>query len=789
MESWLDVCMNVLTSTKVITKIKGVNMKKSMNTITGMLVLMLFSHCGSPSSKSSGGDGWLSYSGDRKIEQRVDSLLRLMTLEEKIGQMTQFSANWSITGPVMSDDFKPYLDKGLIGSIFNATSVEGIRRIQQIAVDSTRLGIPILFGQDVIHGYNTIFPIPLAEACSWDLALMQRTAEIAALEAASDGINWTFAPMVDIGRDARWGRVMEGAGEDPYLGSRVAEARVIGFQGGRGGASLGALHTLLACGKHLAAYGAAESGRDYNSAELSEHTLRNVYLPPYRAALEAGVGTFMASFNEINGVPATADRWLMRDILRDEWGFKGFVVSDYTGINELVPHGVAEDEQHAAALAANAGIDMDMTGATFIKYLNQSVQEGKVSEKTIDNATRRILEMKFLLGLFDDPYRYLDEERAKQNRRTPAFMETARKAVASSVVLLKNEGDILPIPKDKAITIALVGPLMNDSLNLNGEWAGLGDRNQSVPLLRGITEKFKDSPVKLIYAEGTTITETSSGKIAEAVAAARRADIVIAAMGEDFNWSGEAAVRTDIRLPEAQRTLLEALKETGKPIVLVNLSGRPLDLSWEDGQMDAILQAWFPGTQAGHGIADVIAGDVNPAGRLVMSFPRNIGQLPIYYNRKNTGRPVDLSDETIDYKSNYLDSSITPLYPFGYGLSYTTYTISDLRLDKPSMKAIDDRILVTATVLNSGTVDGEMVVQLYIRDLVGSVTRPVKELKGFHKIALKKGESRQVTFELRSEDLAFYGLDKKKKTEPGNFTLWVAQSSADNSNEIDFSVK
>lgn len=759
-------------------------MKKSIISLMGTLAMMLLASCGSPSTGS-----WVSYSGDRLVERRVDSVLQLMTLEEKIGQMTQFSANWSITGPVMSDDFKPYLEKGLIGSIFNATSVEGIRRMQQIAVDSTRLGIPILFGQDVIHGYKTIFPIPLAEACSWDLEMMRRTAEIAAIEAASDGINWTFAPMVDIGRDARWGRVMEGAGEDPYLGSRVAEARIIGFQGGVDGKALGEVHTLLATGKHLAAYGAAEAGRDYHTAELSEHTLRNVYLPPYEAAAKAGVGTFMASFNEINGVPATGDRWLMTDILRGEWGFRGFVVSDYTGVNELVPHGFAEDEQHAAELAVHAGIDMDMTGATFIKHLTQSVEEGKVPEQTIDNAARRILEMKFLLGLFDDPYRYLNEERARKNSMTPEFMETARKAVAASVVLLKNEDNLLPIPKEKAVTLALVGPLMNDSINLNGEWAGLGDRNKSVPILKGLTEKYKDSAVKLIYAEGSSIDETTPARIAEAVSAARRADIVVAAVGESYHWSGEAAVRTDIRLPEAQRQLLGALKETGKPIVLVNLSGRPLDLSREEEEMDAILQAWFPGTQGGHGIADVIAGDYNPSARLVMSFPRNVGQLPIYYNRKNTGRPVDLNDERVDYKSNYLDSSITPLYPFGYGLSYTTYVISDLALDKSSMKAVDDRITVTATVQNSGEREGEMVVQLYVRDLVGSVTRPVKELKGFQKIALKAGESRQVTFELRAEDLAFYGIDMKKKTEPGNFTLWVAQSSDDNGNEATFSIE
>src|SRR5690554_5158748 len=762
-----------------------------MNKITyTLLLLLLLLLAGSALSMRAQGNGrWQSYSGDPDVERRVDSVLALMTLEEKIGQMTQFSANWSVTGPIMSDDFQPYLENGLIGSIFNATSVEGIRRFQQIAVEETRLGIPILFGQDVIHGYKTIFPMPLAESSSWDLELMQETARIGALEAASDGINWTFAPMVDLGRDARWGRVMEGAGEDPYLGSKIAEARVIGFQGSNDGTKLGELHTLLATGKHLAAYGAAESGRDYNTAELSEHTLRNAYLPPYQATVDAGVGTMMAAFNEINGVPATGDRWLQTEVLRNEWGFKGFVVSDYTGINELVPHGVAEDEKHAAELAVNAGIDMDMTGATYIKYLTESVKEGKVSEETINQATRRILEMKFLLGLFDDPYRYLDEERAKANTMTPEFMAKAREAVAASVVLLKNDNQLLPIAKGSGKTLALVGPLMNDSINLNGEWAGLGDRNKSVPILQGLTEKYRDTGVNLVYAEGSSLTETTEEKIAEAVTAAQQADIVIAAMGESFHWSGEAAVRTDIRLPEAQQELLAALKATGKPIVLINLSGRPLDLSWEDQEMDAILQAWFPGTQGGHGIADVVAGDYNPSGRLTMSFPRNVGQIPIYYNQKNTGRPVDLSNEGIDYKSNYLDTSITPLYPFGYGLSYTTYEISDVRLDRSSMKAEGDSITVTARARNTGEADGELVVQLYIRDLVGSVTRPVKELKGFDKVFLKAGESKEVTLTLRSEDLAFYGIDMQKKTEPGNFKLWMAQNSADNANEVGFSVE
>lgn len=751
-----------------------------------IIILLAFLGCGQGTTKRS---AWQSFSGDKRIEKRVDSVLKLMTLEEKIGQMTQFSANWSITGPVMSDDFQPYLEKGLIGSIFNATSVKGVRKMQEIAVEKTRLGIPILFGQDVIHGYKTIFPIPLGEACSWDLEMMRRTAEIAAIEAASDGINWTFAPMLDIGRDARWGRVMEGAGEDPYLASRIAEARVVGFQGGNDWKSLKSTSTLLACGKHLAAYGAAESGRDYNPAELSEHTLRNVYLPSYEAAAKAGVGTFMASFNEINGIPATADKWLLTDILRNEWGFKGFVVSDYTGINELVPHGVAKDEKQAAELAVNAGVDMDMTGATFIKYLEESVKEGKVSEQVIDNAVRTILEIKFLLGLFDDPYRYLDEDRAQQNTMTPEFMETARKAVASSVVLLKNENNILPITKESGKTIALIGPLMNDSVNLNGEWAGLGDRNKSIPILKGLTDKYIGTSVKLIYAEGSTITETSAAKIAEAVAAARKSDIVIAAMGEDFNWSGEAAVRTDIRLPNAQLELLKALKATGKPIVLITLSGRPLDLSWEDENLDAILHAWFPGTQGGHGIADVVAGDYNPSGRLVMSFPRNVGQIPIYYNQKSTGRPVDLNNEKIDYKSSYLDTSITPLYPFGYGLSYTTFAISDVTTDKKTMRTVKDKITVSANVKNTGAKDGEIVVQLYVRDLVGTVTRPIKELKGFQKVSLKAGESKQLSFELTSEDLAFYNIDMKKQTEPGDFKLWIAQHSSDNSNEVSFSVE
>lgn len=740
--------------------------------------------CNAPNTKSD----WKSFSGDKTIERKVDSVLSLMTLEEKIGQMTQFSANWTVTGPTMSSDFQPYLEKGLVGSVFNAATVEGIRNMQKIAVEKTRLGIPILFGYDVIHGYETIFPIPLAEACSWDLELMKRSAQIAAEEAASDGQHWTFAPMVDISRDPRWGRVMEGAGEDPYLGSLIAKARVEGFQGGNSWQSLKETNTVLACAKHFAAYGAAESGRDYNTAELSEHTLRNFYLPPYEAAKEAGVATFMASFNEINGIPATASKWLMTDILRKEWDFKGFVVSDYTGINELVFHGIAEDNKHAAELAANAGIDMDMTGATFINYLTKLVEEGKVSEKTIDNAARRVLEMKFILGLFDDPYRYLDENRAKATLQKPEFMDVARKAASQSVVLLKNNNNILPIKKDTPKKVALIGAMIKDSINLNGEWQGRGKREQSVSLFKGLQEVYKDSNVQFSYAQGTTLTESTPQSIAQAVATAKNSDVVLVALGEDFNWSGEAACLTDIRLHAAQRELLKALKQTGKPIALLVFSGRPLDLSWEDANVDAILQVWFPGTQGGRGIADVVAGNYNPSGRLVMSFPRSVGQVPVYYNQKNTGRPVDMNNPQGDYKSKYEDSPITPLYPFGYGLSYTTFDIKNAKLDKTELSK-DGNLTATASVTNTGATDGEIVVQLYVRDLVGSVTRPVKELKGFKKIALKAGETQTVSFDIKANDLAFYGQDMKKIVEAGKYKLWIAQHSSDNSNELSFEIK
>ena len=751
-------------------------MKKIVTVITSLTLLAALGGC-KPSAS-----GWKSYSGDKTIEQRVDSVLKLMTLEEKIGQMAQFSCNWDVTGPIMADDFEPYLRKGLVGSIFNAYTVDGVRKLQEMALAESRLKIPVLFGYDVIHGFRTIFPMPLAEASSWDLELMRKSAAIAAEEASAEGIHWTFAPMVDIARDARWGRVMEGAGEDPYLGSLIAKARVEGFQGGKDWQSLQDLHTVLACCKHFAAYGAAESGRDYNNAELSLNTLMNYYMPPYKAAHEAGVATYMASFNEIGGVPSTASKFLFTDLLRNDWGFKGFVVTDYTGINELVPHGVAADEKEAGELAANAGIDMDMTGAVFSKYLKQSVEEGKVSEETINNAVRRILEMKFILRLFDDPYRYLDKERENNTIMKPEFLQAARETAARSIVLLKNEKSFFPITKDKSLTVALIGPMVKDKVNQNGEWAGKGNREQSVSLYEGLTEKYAGTNVKFVYAQGCDLTTDNRDGFAEALATARRADVVLAVMGEDFNWSGEAASRSDIRLPGAQQELLKELKKTGKPVGVVLMNGRPLDLSWEDANLDAIMEAWYLGTMSGHGLADVIAGDYNPSGRLTMSFPRNVGQLPIYYNHKNTGRPLPADNPKMDYKSSYLDVANTPLYPFGYGLSYTTFQISNMQMDKSSMGK-GDKVTVTAEVKNTGTVDGETVVQLYIRDLVASVTRPVKELKGFTKVALKAGESKKVSFTVTEAELSFYDIDLKYTAEPGNFELWVAADAADETNQ------
>ncbi|MEG1617547.1 MAG: glycoside hydrolase family 3 N-terminal domain-containing protein [Bacteroidales bacterium] len=750
--------------------------------VSGMLAVLVTATSCSDSSKK-----WESYSGDKTIEQKVDSVLALMTLEEKIGQMTQFSSHDAVTGPVMSDDIDPYLKKGLVGSIFNAATAEGIRSLQERALAESRLKIPVLFGYDVIHGFKTIFPMSLAESCSWDLEMMKESASIAAAEAASAGIVWTFAPMVDVARDARWGRVMEGAGEDTYYGSLVAKARVRGFQG-ESWKELSQPEKILACAKHFAAYGAAEAGRDYNTVDISERTLRETYFPPFEAAKEAGVATFMTAFNEIAGMPCTSSKYLYTDVLRDQWNFNGFVVTDYTAINELVPHGIAKDDEEAAVLAANAGIDMDMTGGVFMKHLADQVKAGKVSEGQIDAAVRRILEMKFILGLFEDPFKYLDAEKEKATILKPEFLEAARKNAARSIVLLKNENKFFPIKKEEQKTIALIGPMVKNRESMNGEWAGRGYRDQSASLFDGLTEKYKDTGVKFIYAEGCDEVTPGTSGFAEALAAARKADVILLGMGEDFNWSGEAASRTDIKLPASQQDLLKELKKLGKPMGLVLMNGRPLDLSWEDENVDAILEAWYLGTMAGHGMADVIAGDYNPSGKLTMSFPRNVGQLPLYYNHKNTGRPLPANDPKMDYRSSYLDVANTPLYPFGYGLSYTDFSISNLSLDKKAMN-MNETLKITADVTNTGDVDGEEVVQLYIRDIAASVTRPVKELKGFTKIALKKGETKKVTFEISQKDLAFYDINMDFKAEAGEFKVWVASSSADEKNEASFELK
>lgn len=735
----------------------------------------------------SGGGNWKSFSGDKVIEHKVDSVLKLMTLEEKIGQMTQYSADWDITGPVMKSDWETYLKKGLVGSIFNAVTVDGVRKLQEMALSQSRLKIPVLFAYDVVHGFRTIFPMPLAESCSWDLDLMKRTASIAATEAAAEGICWTFAPMMDIGRDARWGRVMEGAGEDPWYGSLVAVARVKGFQG-EDWQDLKKTNTILACAKHFAAYGAAEGGRDYNTVDVSRRSLYETYFPPFYAAEKAGVATFMTAFNEVGGVPATANKYLYTDVLRDEWGFSGFVVTDYTAMNELIPHGVAADEREAAQKAVNAGIDMDMNGSIFIENLQSLVKDRKVKESTIDRAVRPILEMKFLLGLFDDPYRYLDEAREKSTIMRPEFMQVAREAGQKSIVLLKNGKNLLPIDRDKTQTVALIGPMVKDKINQNGEWAGRGNRKQSVSLYEGLTEVYKDSKVNFLYAQGCDLTTDDRSGFSTALDVAARADVVLAVMGEDFNWSGEAASRTNIQLPGAQQALLKELVKSGKPVGLVLINGRPLDLSWEDQHVDAILEAWYLGSMAGYSMADVISGDYNPSARLTMSFPRSVGQLPLYYNYKSTGRPIDPANPTVDYRSFYIDSPNTPLYPFGYGLSYTTFEIRDLRMDTDILKP-GGEIKITAEVANTGDRDGEQVVQLYIRDLVASVTRPVKELRGYEKIYLQKGETRTVDFTITPETIAMFNLQMKYVSEPGDFKVWIAANAEDEQNEGIFSYR
>lgn len=718
-----------------------------------------------------------------QMNQFIGDLMSKMTLEEKIGQMSLFSSDWDVTGPTLREDYKEDIKAGSVGAVFNAYTAKYTRELQRIAVEETRLGIPLLFGYDVIHGHRTIFPIPLGEAASWDMAAIEKGAKVAAAEASAEGIHWTFAPMVDIARDPRWGRISEGAGEDVYLGTQVARARVKGFQGD----DLSAPNTVLACAKHYAAYGQSQAGRDYHTTNMSERELWDTYLPPFKAVVEEGAATFMTSFNELNGVPATGNEYLLDNILKGQWGFEGFVVTDYTSINEMVPHGFAKDEKHAGELAANGGVDMDMQGAVYHNHLKDLIREGKVSEDKINQAARRILEMKYRLGLFEDPYRYSDEERQQAEIYKPEYLEAARDVARKSMVLLKNENQVLPLKKSQT-SLAIIGPLADSKEDLIGTWSAAGDRAEKpISMLQGIKDKVGEN-ITLNYARGAgyEFSDTEHSGFAAAIEAAKKSDVIVMAMGEKWNMSGEAASRTSLDLPGTQEALMKELKKLGKPMVLVLMNGRPLSVTWADENVDAILEAWYPGTMGGPAIADVLFGDYNPAGKLPVTFPRNVGQVPIYYNMKNTGRPYN-GDPGNKYLSRYLATPNTPLYPFGHGLSYTSFSYSEIELDKAKMGS-HDVIRASVELTNSGDFDGEEVVQLYIRDLVGSVTRPVKELKGFKKVFLKKGETKTVTFELKPSDLAFHRQDMTYGAEAGEFHLFIGTSS-ENVKQASFSLK
>ena len=704
---------------------------------------------------------------DDIIERKIDSLLALMTVEEKIGQTVLYTSIEDITGPTLDTNYTTYLKNGQIGAIFNATGSAFTRKLQKIAVEETRLGIPLIFGYDVIHGYKTIFPIPMGEASSWDLDLMEKSAQIAAKEAAAEGLHWTFAPMVDIARDPRWGRIAEGAGEDTYLGSLIAKARIKGFQG----KSLADKSTVLACAKHYAAYGAAQAGRDYHTVDMSINTLREVYLPPFKAAIEADVATFMTSFNELNGVPATGNSFLLKDILRDEWKFNGFVVTDYTSINEMVPHGFAENLQHAGELAMNAGVDMDMQGGVYKNHMKTSIDQKKIKMTRLDKAVRDILRLKFKLGLFDNPYKYCNEADEAKIILHKDHLELARDAARKSMILLKNKNNILPLNNSKKV--ALIGPLADDQFHIIGNWAAKGDRDG---IAVSVKEGFEAQNKTFTYTKGCDIESDNRSDFENAIAIAKASDVVVMVMGESERMSGEAASRTHLKLPGIQQQLISEIKKTGTPIVLVLYNGRPLNLTYENETVDAIVEAWFPGTSGGHAVTDVLYGKYNPAGKLTVTFPRNVGQVPIFYNMKNTGRPEDAVGAHSRYVSKYIDVANSPLFPFGYGLSYTTF-----KYDKPVLSSTNltknSSISVNVKVTNTGQFEGEEVVQLYIRDRFGSVTRPVKELKGFQKIKLKKGESKQVEFKITAEDLKFYNQSLEFTNEAGDYDLFVAGSS------------
>lgn len=707
---------------------------------------------------------------EAKWDQKADSVLKLMTLEEKIGQMVLYTSDWDVTGPTLRQGYLEDIRNGHCGNIFNAHTAAYTRKLQQIAVEESRLGIPLLFGYDVIHGHKTIFPISLGESASWDMAAIEKSARISAIEAAASGINWTFAPMVDISVDPRWGRVSEGAGEDPFLGSRIAEARVRGFQGP--GNDLSDTLTVLACVKHFAAYGAPQGGRDYNTVDMSERVFLDTYLPPYKAAIDAGAMSVMTSFNEYDGVPATGSKYLLTELLREKLGFKGLVVTDYTSINEMVHHGVAKDDAEAGLLAINAGVDMDMQGEVYFKYLKKQVEEGLVKESQVDDAVRRILKIKFKLGLFDDPYRYCNEEREKRLVYAPEHLEAALDVAKKSMVLLKNDNQALPLKKGEKV--AVIGELATSTRDLLGSWKAAGDWNFMRPVLDEI--KAYNGENNVMYAEGCKKTGDDRSGFAKALGISLFADKIVMVIGEDWEWTGEAASRTSIKIPGVQTELLEKLSKLNKPVIVVLMNGRPLDLTRENELADAMLEAWYPGAMGGKAVTQVLFGEYNPSGKLTMSFPMNVGQIPLYYYAKNTGRPIYLPNDK--YKSKYIDSPNEPLFPFGFGLSYTSFVYSDIKLSSSELTA-NGNIKATVAVTNNGAYDGEEVVQCYIRDLVGSVTRPVKELKGFEKISLKAGESKTVHFEITPEMLSFHRQDMTYGAEPGDFQLFIGGNSRD----------
>lgn len=697
-----------------------------------------------------------------KAWQFSDSLLQKMTIEEKVGQMTLFTSDWVVTGPTLREGYRQDVISGKVGAIFNAHTSKYTHELQRLAVEETRLGIPLLFGFDVVHGYRTIFPIPLGESASWNLEAMENSARIAAVESSAAGLHWTFAPMVDIARDPRWGRISEGAGEDPYLGSQIAAARVRGFQG----EDISDNNTLLSCVKHFAAYGAAQAGRDYHTTDLSDRTLRETYLPPFQAALDAGAYSIMTAFNDLNGIPASGNAYLLRDILREEWNFQGLVVTDYTSINEMVNHGIVANNREAGKLAVEAGVDMDMQGAAYYDYLTEQVENGEVEEANLDESVRYILALKYMLGLFEDPYRYGSKAREESDIFAPEHLATALDIATQSLVLLKNE-EVLPLSANQSV--AIVGPMADNQRDQLGNWIGDGKAGEVITPLSA----FKATDYEIYYAKGCELTgEADEESIAEAIVAASQSDVVLAFVGEAEWMSGEAASRSTITLPGPQRELIKALKETGKPLVLVLMNGRPLDLSWEDKEVEAILEAWYPGTMGGPAIVDILTGEANPSGRLPVTFPRSLGQVPIHYNMKNTGRPYSEGR----YTSKYLDVENSPLYPFGYGLSYSKVSYGTPRV---SATEFTDSITIQCKIRNEGPMPQRETVQLYIRDMVGSVTRPVQELKAFQQLMINPGELLDVEFTLTREDLSFYTRDMSWNAEPGTFQIQIGPNSGD----------